>query len=98
MTTYSDEEKVKIRKTTKTVSILIAVFAVLFFLIMSKKIYSYKTEHPGEYSWKFALLNPYEKAVATGMEKTGEFEAKLSPAPKKGGYSIFDDISNSHKK
>lgn len=93
------ENQAQICKNIKGISIFISVITVIAFLYCSLKLYRFKESNTAVYEVRFSVLNPYEKTVAAAMEKTGEIEAKLTSKPeRKGSYSIFDDISNSHKK
>ena len=93
------ENQSQLYKNVKGIAILIAVIAVITFLYMSLKLYRFKVSNTSVYEARYSVLNTYEKTVATAMEKTGEVEDKLTSRPeRKGGYNIFDDISNSHKK
>lgn len=93
------ENQTQLYKNVKGIAILIAVITVITFLYCSLKLYRFKESNTAVYQARFSVLNAYEKTVATAMEKTGEIEAKLTSRPeRKGGYNIFDDISNSHKK
>ena len=93
------ENQIQLYKNVKGIAIFIVVIAVVMFLYLSLKLYRFKVQNTAVYEARFSVLNAYEKTVATAMEKTGEVEDKITSRPeRKGGYNIFDDISNSHKK
>ncbi len=89
----------KALKIVKTISILLVVLAVFLWLICSSKIHNFKLDNPDIYARNYSMMNGYEKAVATGMEKTGEVEKKVFGSKNKGkkDYDLFEDVSNRHK-
>lgn len=97
MTVEFDEAKLV--QTVKKSSILLVVIAVLLFLGLSSKIFSFSVKYPLEYEMNYNRLSTPGKGVATSMKKTGEVEAKVLGPQRgagRGGSKFFDEVERIH--
>lgn len=84
----------------KKISIILAVAAVILFMVASRKIYKFSIDEPVLYEFRFEQLNPYEKGITKAMEKTGSVQDKTlfkRTRKSKSSYDFFDDVSRKHK-
>lgn len=99
MTIIIDEKKVV--QTVKSLSILLAIAAVLTFLGLSSKIFHFSESNPVMYEINYNRLSTPGKGVATSMKKTGEVQSKVLGVQRgngKGGSKFFDEVEKVHGK
>ena len=97
MTIEIDEKRLV--SAVKKTAILLVVAAVLTFLGLSSKLFSFSEQHPVEYELSYNRLSAPEKGVATSMKKTGEVESKVLGPQRgsgKGGSKFFDEVERIH--
>ena len=99
MTIVIDEKK--IFRTVKNISILLAIAAVLTFLISSSKVFHFSETNPVTYEMNYNRLSTPGKGVATSMKKTGEVQSKVLGPHRgngNGGSKFFDEVEKVHGK
>lgn len=78
--------------TVKKFSILLVVIAVLIFLILSIKIFSFSDSNPEQYAQNYKTLSNTGKSFTSSMKKAGEVQSKfLGPKRSTGGNGKFID-------
>lgn len=92
-----DEEKL-LRMVKKVVLALVAV-AVLVFLVLSIKIFTFSTQNRTQFSRNYHNLSRDERSVISTMRKTGEVQSKFwGPTRNTGGNGEFlDEVARRHK-
>lgn len=94
----------EVLKIVKPLSIVLVIAAIFTWLGCSLTIFKFSIKEPVTYEVNFAQLNKVQKPIASGMHKTGKLEHKIfversyARNSKKGGYDIFEDVSNRNKK
>ena len=89
----------KLLDTIKKSSILLVVAALLTFLGLSSKIFTFSEINPLAYEINYNSLSIPGKGVATSMKKTGEVESKVLGPQRgngKGGSKFFDEVEKIH--
>ena len=92
-------DETKLLATVKKCSILLVVAAVLLFLGLSSKLFSFSESNPVQYEYNYNRLSVPGKGVATSMKKTGEVESKVLGPQRgsgKGGSKFFDEVERVH--
>jgi len=95
-----------IEKYVKKISIGLAVFAVLLFLILSGVVFKYSQREPILYNYNYRQLSSTGQVVADSMQKTGEVEDSIlnnknafrNTKNKNNKNAFFDEVSKRHKK
>jgi len=92
-----DEEK--LLQVVKKVVLGLVALAILVFLVLSIKIFTFSTQNRTEFSRNYRNLSRDERSVISTMRKTGELQSSFwGPTRSTGGNGKFlDEVERRHR-